>query len=107
MKLRRIFIGVGIAGLFVSLSASADPQIDTHTQICVSEGGQQVDCLCTATAIRNIGADDEQYGRAVQTAQAIGHAAMLQIYQQAMSQNPAHQAAFDAAYQACLDDQTG
>lgn len=95
----------GMTILFVSVPVHADPQINTHTQICVSEGGPQIECLCTATAIKNIGVDDEQYSRAVKTAQAIGHAAMMQIYQQAMSQNPPHQAGFDAVYQACLEKQ--
>lgn len=107
MKFGKLLLGASAAGIFLSLSASADPQIDAHVGVCVNEGGQQVECLCTATAIKEIGTGDEQYGRAVETVQTIGHAAMMQLYQQAMSQNPDHQAAFDAAYQTCLDAQSG
>lgn len=103
--LRKLAICVCFTPIAFSSSAVADPNIDTHTQICVDEGGDQVECLCTATAIKNIGSGDEQYARAVVAAQNLGHAAAMQLYQQVMANNPDHQAAYDAEYQACLDTQ--
>lgn len=88
MKYGQKILIITCTSVLLGYSASADPQINLHTEICVTEGGERDDCFCTATAIRTIGSGDEQYVCAIKVVQSLGHAEMMRIYGQAMVQNP-------------------